>query len=178
MLKIRPYKPCDAQTILSWCPDEESFRKWTSDRYQTFPITPADMNHKYLDSNGDCQEADNFYPMTAFDDTGIVGHLILRYTDVDKRILRFGFVIVDGAKRGRGYGKEMLGQALKFAFELLGAEKVTIGVFENNLPAYYCYKSVGFQDVKTERTASCEICGETWNILELEITEKEFQNHK
>jgi len=39
MLKLRPYKPCDAETIVSWCKDEESFRRWTSDRYDSFPIT-------------------------------------------------------------------------------------------------------------------------------------------
>ena len=57
------------------------------------------MNYKYMDCNGDCAEPDNFYPMTAFDDSGIVGHLIMRFTDVEKSTLRFGFVIVDDAKR-------------------------------------------------------------------------------
>ncbi len=31
----------------------------------------ADMNQKYIDHNGDCDELDNFYPMTAFNETGI-----------------------------------------------------------------------------------------------------------
>lgn len=39
MLRLRPYKNCDAKTIISWCKDEASFRNWTSDRYDTFPIT-------------------------------------------------------------------------------------------------------------------------------------------
>lgn len=53
MLRLRPYKACDAKTIVSWCKDEISFRKWTSDRYESFPITEDDMNYKYLDCNGD-----------------------------------------------------------------------------------------------------------------------------
>ena len=61
-----------------------------------------------MDRNGDCLEPDNFYPMTAFDETGIAGHLIMRFTDAEKTVLRFGFVIVDEAKRGRGYGKALM----------------------------------------------------------------------
>ena len=103
MLRLRPYKISDAETIISWCKDEAAFRKWTSDRYESFPITSADMNKKYIDNNGDCVEQDNFYPMTAFDETGIVGHLIMRFTDERKNVLRLGFVIVDDTQRGKGY---------------------------------------------------------------------------
>lgn len=95
-------------------------------------------------------EPDNFYPMTAFDENGIVGHLIMRYTDEKKTTLRLGFVIVDDTKRGMGYGKEMISLSLKYAFEIYKAERVTIGVFENNMHAYYCYEAAGFKDVETE----------------------------
>lgn len=173
MLRLRPYKPSDAATIIAWCKDETTFRKWTSDRYETFPITEADMNKKYIDNNGDCPEPDNFYPMTAFDESGIVGHLILRFTDTDKTTLRLGFVIVDDAKRGMGYGKEMIALSLKYAFEILKADKVTIGAFENNPPAYHCYKAAGFKDVVGEEMI-CELFGEQWKILELALTKEEY----
>lgn len=179
MMRLRPYKKCDAKTIVTWCKDEISFRKWSSDRWDSFPLTEADMNKKYVDHNGDCIEEDNFFPMTAFDESGVVGHLIMRFTDEKKTILRFGFVIVDDSKRGMGYGKEMLQLALQYAFEILKAEKVTLGVFDNNMPAYFCYKSVGFTDVKMEKAEACELCGETWNILELELKQpKEIAEHK
>ncbi len=175
MLKLRPYKPCDAQVILSWCKDEVTFRRWTSDRYDTYPIAPVDMNKKYIDCNGDCPEPDNFFPMTAFDESGVVGHLIMRFTDEEKSVLRFGFVILNDAIRGKGYGKEMIRLALKYAFEILRVEKVTIGVFENNPAAYHCYKAVGFQNVKLEKEIRCQICDETWNILELELERKDYE---
>ena len=87
---LRPYKKSDAKTIISFCEDEMVFRKWTSDRYEHYPITEKDMNEKYFDCNGDCAEEDNFYPMTACDESGIVGHFILRYVNGDKNILRIG----------------------------------------------------------------------------------------
>lgn len=167
-LRIRQYKPCDAEHIVSWIKDEEALRKWSSDRFGEFPITSEDINNKYLDNNGDCVEQDNFYPLVAFDNSGVVGHLILRYTDAEKKIIRFGFVIVDDTKRGKGYGKQMLTLAIKYAFDIFGAEKITLGVFDNNESAYFCYKAAGF--VENGEEMFCELFGKQWRIVEMEIT--------
>ena len=175
MLYLRPYKKGDARTIISWCEDESVFRKWTSNRYNSYPITERDMNYKYFDCNGDCAENDNFYPMTACDENGIVGHFILRYIGGHRDILRIGFVIIDDKKRGCGYGKRMIQLAIDYAFKIAGAKQITIGVFENNLPAYYCYKAAGFHDVESDQEEICELFGEKWRILELEINRNEYE---
>lgn len=168
-LKLRPYKPSDAQSIVSWIKDERALRKWSSDRYGAYPITAEDVNHKYMDCNGDCEEPDNFYPLTLVDECGPVGHMILRYTDKEKSVIRFGFVIVDGSKRGKGYGKRMLQMAIRYAFDMLKAEKITLGVFENNPSAYYCYKAAGFREIPMEMEFIFEILGEQWKCIELEV---------
>lgn len=168
-LRLRPYKPSDAQQIVSWIKDERAFHKWCSDRFGAYPITAEDINYKYLDCNGDCEEPDNFYPMTLVDEYGPVGHLILRYTDKSKSTIRFGFVIVDDSRRGKGYGKKMLQMAIRYAFDMLKAEKITLGVFENNPPAYFCYKAAGFREPSTEKTFMIELLGEQWKCIELEV---------
>lgn len=61
----------------------------------------------------------------------------------------------------------MLNLGLKYAFEILGAERVTIGVFDNNTIAHNCYKKVGFVDREI-------IKDEPWNIIEMEIKK---ENH-
>ena len=100
----------------------------------------------------------------------------MRFTDENKTTLRLGFVIVDDTKRGKGYGKEMISLAIKYAFEIFNAEKLTIGAFENNMPAYYCYKAAGFKDVETEEIVY-EIFGEKWKVLELALTKHEYFNN-
>ncbi len=167
-MRLRPYKPEDAKIIVSWIKDETALRKWSSDRYGAYPITAKDMNDKYLGCNGDCEEPDNFYPMTAVDVDGPVGHLILRYTDAAKIVIRLGFIIVDDSKRGMGYGKKMIQMAIQYAFTMLKAEKITLGVFENNPPAYYCYKAAGFQEIPMETDLFFEILGEQWKCIEME----------
>ena len=80
-LRLRPYKKCDAKFIVKWSKDEVAFRKWCSDRWQSYPITAEDMNRKYYDNNGDCIDEDNFYPITLIDNSTVAGHLILRFTN-------------------------------------------------------------------------------------------------
>ncbi len=165
MLRLRPYKACDAKTIVTWIKSEYAFRQWCADRFETYPITEADMNAQY-DSFA---QADWFYQMTAFDETGIVGHLILRFVDEEKKVLRFGFVIVDDTKRGKGYGKEMLLLAKQYAFDILKVEKITLGVFENNEPAYQCYKAAGFVEVPKAEKETYRVLGEDWECIEMEV---------
>lgn len=169
-LKLRTYKPCDAKAIVSWIKDERTLRKWSSDRYGVYPISADDINHKYAECNGDCVEPDNFYPMTAVTAEGPVGHLILRYTNEAQTTIHIGFVIVDDTKRGMGYGKRMLQMAIRYAFDMLNAEKITLGVFENNPSAYYCYKAAGFREIQMEQDLVFEILGEKWKCIELEVT--------
>ena len=65
------------------------------------------------------------------------------------------------------YGKEMLRLGLKYAFEIYGAQKATLGVFENNPSAYFCYKAAGFRDVTAESQETYTVMGEEWKCLEL-----------
>ncbi len=172
MLRLRPYKPCDAIAIASWIKNERALRLWSSDRFGDFPISAEAINDKYLRHNGDCPDEDNFYPMTAFDENGTVGHLILRFTDKEKSTLRFGFVIVDDSRRGTGCGREMLKLAMNFAFDVMGADRITLGVFDCNQAAYRCYKSVGFSEVSEEHPHTFSSGEESWTVIELAAERK------
>lgn len=160
MLRLRSYKSCDAKIIESWIQDEDVFLKWGSDHFGDFPISARIIDDKYRLDNGDCKEEDNFYPWTAVDEEdNVVGHFIMRYLQGNTKLLRFGWVIVDGTIRGKGYGTKMLVLGLKYAFEILGVDKITIGVLENNEIAHQSYKKVGFKDKSVVN-----------NIIEMEIS--------
>ena len=163
MIRLRQYKSCDAKIIAEWIKDEEVFKMWGGELFGNFPITADVIDNKYRNNNGDCVEEDNFYPWIAFDENDkVVGHFIMRYINGDNRILRFGWVIVDDSIRGKGIGCEMLNTGLKYAFDVLKVDKVTIGVFENNERAHKCYKNAGFVDREV-------VEHEPINLIELEI---------
>ena len=150
MLRLRPYKSCDSKHIADWIKNEETFVKWGGERFGSYPINAKIIDDKYRLNNGDCVEEDNFYPMTAFDDSGVVGHFIMRYINGNNKILRFGWVIVDDTQRGKGYG---------------------------NIPAYKCYKSIGFNEIATDCYETETVNGEESKIIELEITKTDYINH-
>ena len=158
MMTLRPFNINDAPTILSWCKDKHAFRLWSADRYKEFPAQPEEMIEQY---NGN-----NMYPLTAVVGKEIIGHILLRFPLEDKSVIRFGFVIVDDSKRGKGYGKQMLQLAILKAKQDFGAQKITLGVFDNNPSALHCYESVGFVVTGTDTYV---IYGEEWSGKEMEL---------
>ena len=44
IVRLRPYKNCDAAYIVKWIKDEVSFRKWCADRYDKYPISLEVIN--------------------------------------------------------------------------------------------------------------------------------------
>ena len=163
-LTLRPYKPSDAAVIASWLKSEYLMRQWCADRYEHYPVTPEDMNtyhERYID--GQRSRA-----LTMRDGDDIVGYITLRVPADNPTEQRLGFVIVDDSKRGRGLGKVLVTMAVKYAFETLGATKVSLGVFENNPSAIHCYEAAGFNRVSLPETECYKCLGETWNCIEME----------
>ena len=163
-LTLRPYQPSDAAVITSWLKSEYLMRQWCADRYERYPVTPEDMNI-YYERNIDGQQS---RALTMTDGDDIVGYITLRTPADNLAEQRLGFVIVDDSKRGHGLGKALVSLAVKYAFEELGATKVSLGVFENNPSAIHCYESAGFHRVSLSETESYECLGETWNCIEME----------
>lgn len=161
MLRIRPYKSADAETILSWCREERAFYQWTAGVMGEYPVTVKEFGF-----------VENLMAFTAFDENGIQGFFTMRNPGESLEELRLGFVIVDPDKRGKGYGKAMLELGLKYAFDIYGAKKVSLGVFENNLPAYHCYKAVGFEDVVLDTVETYSVLGEEWKCRELMLEKR------
>lgn len=157
---LRPFLPADASIILSWCKDKHAFRLWSANRYQDYPAQPKEMMMQY--------ERENMHPLTATVDGEPVGHILLRYPSEDKSLIRFGFIIINDNMRGRGYGKKMLLLAIDYAKQELGVKRITLGVFNENISAIKCYRSVGFH-ITGEDTYTID--GEKWKGLEMEMGE-------
>ncbi|WP_310603999.1 GNAT family N-acetyltransferase [Anaerosporobacter sp.] len=164
MLIFRPYKNCDAKTIVTWIDDEKTFYLWSADVIGKYPISADELNDNYEKQKDNA----NFMVFTACNEENVpVGHMIMRFLDEEHKKLRFGFIIVDGRVRGKGYGKEMLLLAQKYAFEFLHVDEISLGVFVDNSNAMYCYKSVGFAE--SGELTKYNINNEEWECMDLII---------
>lgn len=165
MIRLRPFKLSDSIALMRWIEDENSFAMWCANKFK-YPLTHEQLYSYY--QNYECDE--NAWIMTALDHIGKpVGHFLMRKADYQQESIHLGFVIMDTAIRGKGYGKEMLNLAVKYAFELLKVHKVTLAVFDNNPSAINCYKSIGFEVVLYTKLAF-QFGEERWGVYDMEIT--------
>lgn len=62
---------------------------------------------------------------------------------------------------------------MKYAFEILKVEKITIRVHEDNLPAYNCYKAIGFTENAANKEYD-EVNGRKVKLIELDISKSKY----
>lgn len=164
MLKLRPYRSEDAQTIVRWIEDEATMRKLAANLYDTFPLTAEAMNLQYERY----KTTHNMIALTAEDEQGAVrGHFVYLFRPEDPSTARLCFVITDSSRRGQGIGTEMVRLAVANAFENLGAARVTLCVFANNPAAHQCYRTVGFRELEPVRQVP--IMGESWECIDMAL---------
>lgn len=169
MIRLRPFKLSDSDYISKWLDNEISLNKWCAGQFK-YPLTAqqiTDYYHKY-------ESDSNAWLMTALNEEGIpVGHFMMCKADYINGSIYLAFVVLDTNLRGKGCGKEMLSQAIKYAFDILSFRKVTLRVFENNAPARKCYTSVGFVDEKYSENFF-QYGDEKWGIYDMTIEKSQL----
>ena len=138
MLRLRPFRKIDAKTIITWTSEPKEFFMWSAGLLGSFPVS----EHKLLEAVSARDFNPGYFPLVAFDDEGLVGFLTIRTPGEDDKKVSLGYVIINPNKRNKGYGKQMLELTLKFAFDIYGANEVSLDVFDLNKQAYNCYKKV------------------------------------
>lgn len=161
---LRAYKKEDSSIICKWLRTENELYRWSADRFNKFPLLENDIDDNYVSQI----ETGRFIPLTALDEEeNLIGHFIIRYPrEDDNSTVRFGFVIVNPALRGKGYGKEMLHLGIKYVKDNLCAKRIDLGVFADNDSARHCYKAVGFREYSRQK---CEMPTGIWDCIDMEI---------
>lgn len=171
MIRLRPFKLSDIEYLLKWTGDEYAFAQWCANKF-SYPLTKEQLVSYYQKYEND----DRAWIMIAMDEEGVpVGHLLMRKADYEKESIHLGFIIVDSKIRRKGYGKEMVSLAVKYAFDILKVRHVTLAVFDNNPVAHYCYKVVGFKDVKYHE-AVFPFGEDKWDVYDMAISINDRNN--
>ena len=162
-MEFRNYKEEDANEILKWIKNEREFRLWSARRYENYPIKPEEITEEYKNSSKKME----FYPMSLVENGKTVGHIVIRIPEDNKDIVRFGFIIVDNNIRGKGYGKNLINEAIKFTkTKFSNVKEITLGVFIINTSAVKCYESSGFKITEINKNFM-EFEGEQWDCAEM-----------
>ena len=141
-MRLRPYIPSlDFDIISKWITEPREHAMWCAGRTE-FPIEREDFTRMLDDIAFRCGDAP--FLATAQDGTPVGFFCYSLNTQTNEGMLKF--VMIDPAQRGKGYGKEMLKIAVRYAFEFTGAEKVRLCVLSANTGAKRCYEGVGFKE--------------------------------
>lgn len=146
-MRIRPYiESKDYKYLEKWIDSERIHALWCANQIP-YPVSKEGF-HDLLEKNA-AEYGDSAFVAT--EDNGEAVGFFCYSVNVEDNTGFLKFIIVDGRKRGAGYGKKMLQLAVRYAFLLTGAESVGLNVFEENSAAKHCYESVGFIETSTKK---------------------------
>jgi RimJ/RimL family protein N-acetyltransferase len=127
----------------------------------------------FYDRSDSSDELYNFEIHVA-EDLRLIGHAGLIRTDLRHRSAEVGIMIGDLAYQNRGYGRDALVTLMRFAFDTLGLNSLTISAREDNERGLHLYRKVGFRDAgRTRETDFAE--GRFFDLVILDMLVGEFR---
>lgn len=175
MVRFEYFTEEDFEKMIDWHANTSPgfLMQWAGPEF-SYPLTSQQLQKYLVDTN--YSEAKRFiYRVVDEDSDQVIGHLSLGSIDQEQKSARIGKVIVgDPNARGKGYGEQMIREAVRIAFEDLKLHRVTLGVFDFNEGALRCYQKVGF--VIDGLLRDCRRVNEAyWSLYEMSILEDEWQ---
>ena len=138
---LRPLCEVDLNDrYLSWLNDGEVTRFMETG---TFPVTARELQEFY--ENTAKSKTDVLFAIVDKETDLHIGNIKLGGINWVHRFADLGIMIGDKPYWGKGYGREACSLLLKYAFETLNLNKVTLGVYGNHAAAIKAYEKVGFQ---------------------------------
>ena len=163
-MRIRPYlENRDYEYLEQWSGGARAHALWCANLFP-YPLTKEGL-HNALERNAREWEDCAF---VATEDDGEPAGFFCYSVNMENDVGFFKFIIIDPEKRGRGYGQRMLKLALRYAFEITGAQVVRLNVFQENESARRCYEKAGFSEKSVEEGAF-SYQNERWSRCGMEI---------
>lgn len=164
MVTLHPFTIEDAPLLISKIKDERMLLQFAGPAYR-FPLTAEQLQKDLSDENR------TLFKIT--DQSGqIIGHAQIFLKE--KTFLLGRILIWDENNRGKGYGKKVMHELLRYGFSHFDRETAELNVYDWNTGAIECYRKVGFTfdpDVKNE----AKIDQETWISLNMKIHKNTFE---
>lgn len=164
MITLHPFTIEDAPQLISKIKDERMLLQFAGPAYR-FPLTEEQLETDLFNENR------TLFKIT--DEKGsTIGHAQIFLKE--KTFLLGRILIWDENNRGKGYGKKVMQELLKYGFSHFDQETAELNVYDWNTGAIECYRKVGFAfdpDVKSE----AKIDQEVWISLNMKIDRNTFK---
>jgi RimJ/RimL family protein N-acetyltransferase len=173
-IQLVPFVEQDFAQLIEWSGNEAFLSQWAGPFF-TYPLSKEQLSAYSKDAN-DVRKSDKLNYKIVLAQTGeAVAHLSIGSIDRTNSSARLTKVLIGNpAFRGKGIGKAMIEAALAICFGKMGLHKVSLGVYDFNIPALKTYESSGFSVDGVLRDA--KKAGDSyWNLIEMSILEEEWK---
>ncbi|MGN7863350.1 GNAT family N-acetyltransferase [Chryseobacterium sp. 22458] len=165
MIELQPFTLDDAQVLISKIKDERMLLQFAGPMYH-FPLTADQLKEDLHDPKR------TLFKIVDQTDHTIIGHAQIFLKE--EAFLLGRILIWDENNRGKGYGKKVMKELLKYGFSHFDKKTAELNVYDWNTGAIECYKKVGFTidpDIRKEAV----IDQETWVSLNMKINKETFE---
>jgi len=168
LVRLRAVEPSDAENLYRWINDREVTQNLMA-RY------PYSLAWEEDWAKGAAKAADFSEARFAIDTLeGVhIGNSGLHNGRPEDRHAELGIMIGEKEYWNRGYGTDAIATLVRFAFEQMNLNKVTLGVFEFNDRAHAVYTKLGFVEEGRAREDYYQD-GRYWDIIRMSILRREY----
>lgn len=165
-LKLCAYRAEDCAVIAQWIKDARTHALWCAN---LLPYPLDEDSFERVRMEGERRWGYKSFMVTA-EDGERIGYFRMNWNPQNRSAF-LGFIIVNDAARGMGYGTKMLKLIKEYAFSVMDAEKIVLRVFDVNEAAVRCYQKAGFS-VAEHTAADFSFQNEKWGRFVMETYRK------
>ncbi|BAP32226.1 GNAT family acetyltransferase [Chryseobacterium sp. StRB126] len=165
MVVLQSFHIQDASELISNIKDQRALLQFAGPMY-SFPLTKDQLDGDLSDENR------TLFKIVDAENQNTIGHaqILLK----EKTFLLGRILIWDENNRGKGYGKKVMQELLKYGFYHFNKEWAELNVYDWNIGAIECYKKVGFA-IDPEVKNEVKIDDENWVSINMKIHRDTFE---
>jgi RimJ/RimL family protein N-acetyltransferase len=168
LVRLRAVEPIDAENLYRWINDREVTRNLMA----RYPYSLAWEEDWAKGAAKASEFGEARFAIETLDGVHI-GNCGLHNGRPEDRHAELGIMIGEKEYWNRGYGTDAVGTLVRFAFEQMNLNKVTLGVFEFNERAQAVYQKLGFV-VEGRAREDYYQDGRYWDIIRMSVLRREY----
>jgi RimJ/RimL family protein N-acetyltransferase len=168
-VRLRAIEPADWETYFAWNQDDEQARALY---FIPFPQSQEAVKRFTEKEALRGPDADNFRFVVENNEREVVGDITVNQCDQRNGTFSWG-VNIKQEQRRKGYASEALLLVLRYYFQELRYQKITVSIYSFNEPSIKLHESLGFQQEGRIRRA-IYTKGQYFDVLLYGLTKEEF----
>jgi RimJ/RimL family protein N-acetyltransferase len=173
-IRLVPFTEQDFAQLIEWSGDQAFLLQWAGPFFK-YPLSEDQLTEYNRGANNEGKSEKLNYKVVLSQTDEAIAHLSIGSIDRVNSSARLTKILIgDPSLRGKGIAKSMVESALAICFGTLGLHKVSLGVYDFNVPALKAYESCGFSVDGVLRDAK-KVGDSYWNLIEMSILEDEWK---